>query len=96
MELKAVFNNVIVKPLDEEEILHGSIIVPDIGKEKGLVGTIVDIGEGFYTITGTFIKTTLHPGQKVYLPPIGPSKIEHNGQEYWCCQENQILAIINN
>jgi len=96
MALEAAFNNIIVKPLDEEEISHGSIIVPDLGKEKGLVGTIIAVGEGFYTVTGTFIKTTLQLGQKVYLPPVGPSKIEYDGQEYWCCQENQVLAIIKN
>ncbi len=96
MSLKAVFNNVIVKPLDEEEVSYGSIVVPDLGKEKGLIGTIVSVGEGFYTVTGTFVKSTLEPGQKVYLPPIGPTKIEHEGQEYWCCQENQVLAVINN
>jgi len=78
--LQAVFNSIIVKP--------------DLGKEKGLRGTIVSVGPGYYTATGQFVNTTLKEGQKVILPAIGASKIEHDGQEYWSCPESQVLAII--
>ena len=92
--LKAVFNNIVVKPQEEEETTYGSIIVPDLGKEKGLRGTITSVGEGYYSVTGNFIPTTLKVGQKVILPPMGATKIEDEGQEYWSCHENQVLSII--
>ena len=92
--LKAVFNNIVVKPQEEEETTYGSIVVPDLGKEKGLRGTIVSIGEGYYSVTGNFSPTTLKVGQKVILPAMGATKIEDEGQEYWSCQENQVLSII--
>jgi co-chaperonin GroES (HSP10) len=94
MSLKAVFNSIIVKPQEEEESTYGSIVVPDLGKEKGLRGTIVSVGEGYWSVTGTFIKSTLEVGQKVILPAMGATKIEDEGQEYWSCQENQVLAVI--
>jgi chaperonin GroES len=94
MSLKAVFNSIIVKPQEEEETTYGSIVVPDLGRERGLRGTIVSVGEGSYTVTGTFIPPTLKVGQKVILPAIGASKIEDDGQEYWSCPETQVLAII--
>ena len=93
--LKAVFNNIIVKPQEEEEKTFGNIVVPDLGKEKGLRGTIVSVGPGTHSLTGEFIETTLKVGQKVILPAVGPSKVENEGQEYWSCQENQVLAVIN-
>ena len=94
MSLKAAFNSIIVKPQEEEETTYGSIVVPDLGKEKGLRGTIVSVGEGSYSVTGNWVATTLKVGQKVVLPPMGATKIEDEGQEYWSCQENQVLAII--
>jgi len=94
MSLQAIFNSIIVKPQDEEETTYGSIVVPDLGKEKGLRGTVVSVGPGFTTIAGYFVKSALKEGQVVILPPIGPVKIEEEGQEYWSCQENQVLAII--
>lgn len=95
IKLQAVFNSIIVKPFEEEETTYGSIVVPDLGKEKHLSGTIVSVGEGSYTVTGAFIPTTLKVGQKVILPPMGPVKIESKGVEYFGCNENQVLATIN-
>ena len=92
--LKAVFNNVIVKPQEEEEKTFSNIVVPDLGKEKWLRGTIVSVGPGTHSLTGEFIETTLKVGQKVILPPIGPVKVEEEGQEYWSIVENQVIAII--
>lgn len=90
--LKAVFNSVIIKPIEEEKT-YGSIVVPDLGKEVGIRGEIVSVGPGSYML-GTFIETTLKEGQKVILPPIGPVRITDEGQEYWSCLEQQVLAII--
>ena len=93
-QLKATFNAVIVKPREEEETMYGGIIVPDLGKEKALIGTIVSVGPGQPSLTGELIPTTLKAGMEVMLPPLGPTKIELEGQEYWVCAENQVLAII--
>ena len=65
-----------------------------MGKEKALIGTIVSIGPGQPSHSGTFIPTVLQVGMEVMLPSMGPNKIELEGQEYWVCPENQVLAII--
>jgi len=93
-KLQATFNAVIVKPREEEETMYGGIIVPDLGKEKALIGTIVSIGEGYHSATGVWVDTSLRVGQEVMLPSMGPNKIEFDGQEYWVCPENQVLAVI--
>ena len=93
-QLQATFNAVIIKPREEEEGMFGSIIVPDMGKEKALIGTIVSIGEGYHSATGTWVDTSLKVGQEVMLPSMGPNKIEFDGQEYWVCPENQVLVVI--
>lgn len=93
-QLQATFNAVIVKPREEEEGMYGSIIVPDMGKEKALIGTIISVGPGQHSFSGELIPTTLEVGMEVMLPSMGPNKIELEGQEYWVCPENQVLAII--
>ena len=75
--------------------LHGGIIVPDLGNEKNKLGEVVAVGKGYYSATGTFIPTMLHEGDTVVLPTMGFSKMEYEGQEYWRCPENQILAKVN-
>jgi co-chaperonin GroES (HSP10) len=38
MALEALFDAVIVKPIEIEETTYGNIIVPDLGKEKNETG----------------------------------------------------------
>jgi len=94
MKLQAVFNAIIVKPFNEEETKYGNIIVPDLGKSKNLSGTIISIGPGHHSITGELIPTLLKVGQKVILPQLGPVIVENDGEEYYVCTENTVLAIM--
>ncbi len=93
-ELEALFDAVIVKPQEEEETQYGSIVVPDLGKDRNEHGTVIAVGPGKETVTGTFIKTFLKVGDKVILPTMGFTKLEHKGDEYYIGAENQVLARI--
>ena len=95
LKLQAVYNAIIVKPFNEEETKYGSIIVPDLGKSKNISGTIISIGPGQFSLTGELIPTMLKIGQKVILPQMGPVVVEHDGEEYYVCPENQVLAVLN-
>ena len=95
MKLEAVFNSIIVKPQTQEETTYGNIVVPDLGKTKNIIGTIVSVGPGYHCATGEFVPSTLKVGQKVILPQMGPTKIEFEGEEYYGTAENQVIAIIN-
>ena len=92
--VKALFNAVIIKPIEEEESSYGTIVVPDMGKEKNLKGEIVSVGPGYHSGMGTFIETTVKEGDVVLLPQMGPIKIDHEGEEYYMIEENKILGII--
>ena len=95
MELEALFNAVIVKPIETVETTVGNIIVPDLGKEKNETGLIVSVGPGQPTLTGDFIPTILKVGQRVILPTQGFTRLPYNGEDYYVGPENQILALIN-
>lgn len=44
-QIKPLFSNVLVKPLEAEEKTASGIILPDSAKEKPQVGLIVAVGE---------------------------------------------------
>ena len=94
MELEALFDAVIVKPIEVEETTYGNIIVPDLVKEKNEMGTVVAVGPGKPTISGTFIPTNLKVGDRVVLPTMGFTKLPYNGEEYYVGPENQVLAKV--
>ena len=94
MNLEATFNAVIVKPLEEVETKYGSIVVPDIGKDKNEHGEVISVGPGQHTISGAFIETSTKVGDIVILPTQGFTKLEHDGVDYYVGPENQILAKV--
>ena len=94
MKLEALFNAVIVKPIEAEEEKYGSIVVPDMGKDKNERGEVIAVGPGQHTISGTFIETSTKVGDVVVLPTQGFTRLEHDGEEYYVGPENQILAKI--
>lgn len=95
MALEALFNAIIVKPVEIEETSYGGIIVPDLGNEKNKTGKVVSVGKGHYSVTGTWIDTILQEGDVVVLPTMGFTKFEYEGEEYWIGRENDVLAKIS-
>jgi len=95
MKLEAIYNAVIVKPVEAEETSYGGIIVPDLGNEKNKLAEVVAVGPGHYSATGAWMDTVLKVGDTVVLPTMGFSKLEYEGEEYWIGPENQVLAKIN-
>ena len=92
MNLEALFNAVIVKPIEQNEEMYGSIVVPDMGKDKNEHAVVVSVGPGQHTHMGHFIPAEIKVGDEVVLPTQGFTKIEHNGEEFYVGPENQILA----
>ena len=96
-ELQAVFDGIIVKPVESEDTLYGHVIAPDDGKEKSNVAEVVSVGPGRPSLTGDkFIETIIRVGDTVILPAMGPSKFDFQGEEYYICAENMVLGIIKN
>ena len=94
MNLEALFDAVIVKPIENEEVTYGGIIVPDMGKELNEVGEVLAVGPGKHTHSGEFLKTTIKVGDRVVLPTMGFTKLQFDGEEYYVGPENQILAKV--
>jgi chaperonin GroES len=95
MSLEALFNAVVVKPVEFEEQMYGNIVVPDMGKEKNQTAEVISVGPGHKSITGEFIETVLQPGDTVILPTMGFTRFEWEGDEFYIGKENDILAKIS-
>jgi len=94
-KLEALFDAVIVKPLEEDdEKMYGSIFIPDAGKDRNEKGTVVAVGPGSEIAGIGFVPTTVKLGDVVILPTMGFSKLQFQGDEYYIGNERQILARI--
>lgn len=87
-------NHIVIKQQDETETMYGNIVVPDMGKEKPLMGEVIAVGPGFYTVTGTWIDTFIRIGEVVVFPSFGGTKMTIDGEEYIVMKENDLLAVL--
>lgn len=95
MKLKAVFDSIIVKPLEEEEQTAGSLILPDLGKERHITGDVVSVGPGRPSFsTGEIIPTLIKVGDRVLLPKVGVTTLETDEGEFLACDELKVLAVV--
>jgi|TARA_R110000782_G_scaffold187381_1_gene277549 chaperonin GroES len=94
MALEALFDAVIVKPIEIEETTYGNIIVPDLGKEKNETAEVISVGPGRMLQDGTVKPLPLNVGDKVVLPTMGFTKLPYDGEEYYVGPGNQVLAKI--
>ena len=94
-KLEALFDAVIVKPLEEDdEKMYGSIFIPDAGKDRNEQGEVVAVGPGSEYPGIGFVHTQVKIGDIVILPTMGFSKLQFQGDEYYIGKEREILAKI--
>jgi len=94
MNIKPLHNHVVIKQQDETETMYGNIVVPDLGKEKPLMGEIIASGPGLINLNGVLIPNTVEVDQIVIFPAFGGQKITVDGEEYVVCKEQDLIAIL--
>jgi co-chaperonin GroES (HSP10) len=52
--IEALYNAVVVKPVEMEETMYGNIVVPDLGNDTNKTAEVVAVGPG-YTAMGVLI-----------------------------------------
>jgi chaperonin GroES len=94
-ELKPTNDRILLKPIDEGEQTYGSIVIPDMGKEKPEIGQVLAIGPGRMSENGTMMLVrSCKVGDLVMIPKIGTLRIDYDGEEYYIAQDREVLAVI--
>jgi chaperonin GroES len=94
INIKPLFDNVLVKPLEAEEKLPSGIILPDSAKEKPQMGEIMAVGPGSVDEKGKKVPMVVKVGEKVMYKKWGGNEIKVNGQEWMLVEQKDILAIV--
>ena len=62
-------DRVVVKPIDEGEQMYGSIVVPDMGKERPEMGQVIAVGPGRLSEFGKMVPVrSCAVGDTVLIP----------------------------
>ena len=88
-------DRIVIKAIDDGEQMYGSIVVPDMGKEKPEMGEVLAVGPGRLSEYGKMIPIrSCKVGDIVLVPKIGSLRIDFDGEEYYITRDSEILAVV--
>ena len=94
ISLKPLGNRVVVKPVEEEDITAGGIVLPESAKEKPQKGEILAIGPGDRDDDGKRIELDVAEGDIVLYAKYSGTEIKMDGDKLLILRESDILAIV--
>ena len=87
-------DKIVILPQEEGEQMYGNIVVPDAGKEKPEIGTVLAVGPGRISTNGTLIPNRIEVGAKVMVPKFGAQVVVVENETYIVAGESDVLGII--
>ena len=93
-KIKPLADRVLVKPLEEEMVERGGIIIPDTAKEKPQHGEVIAVGSGKTSDSGDKMEMEVKKGDKILYGKYSGTEVTIDGVEYLIMRESDILAII--
>jgi len=95
MQIEPLHDNVVVKPLNQEEVTASGIVLPDtVDKEKPMQGEVIAVGPGRTQENGQVAPVGVKAGEKVLFTKYAPDEIEIDGEEYLVVSADKILGIV--
>lgn len=94
MNIKPLFDNLLIKPVKAEEKSAGGIILPETAKEKPQIGEVMAVGEGVRDEKGKLIPMVVKVGQKVMYTKWGGNEVKVGNEEWKLVKQSDILAIV--
>lgn len=94
LTLKPLGDRLVVKPLEEEEMTPGGIVLPETAKEKPQKGEVLAVGPGSRDDEGKYIAMDISVGDKVLYAKYGGTEVKVDGDKLLILRESDILALI--
>ena len=96
MNIRPLYDRIVVKRIEEKETLRGGIIIPDSAKEKPMEGEVVAIGNGRMLEDGTIVPLDVKVGDRILFGKYSGSEIKLDGEDYMIFREDDVLGILAN
>ena len=93
MQLKPLFDKVVIKKSEVEETTKVGIILTGSAKEKPDVYEVVAVGPGGM-VDGKEVKMVLGVGDRVIVGKYSGTEVKLDGVEYTVVAQSDILAVV--
>ena len=94
MNIRPLYDRVVVKRIEEQETTRNGIVIPDSAKEKPQEGEVMAIGKGKRLDDGKLVALDVQVGDRILFGKYSGSEIKLDGTEYIIMREDDVLGIL--
>src|SRR5229473_5732614 len=95
MNIRPLYDRIVVKRIEEQETTQNGIIIPDSAKEKPQEGEVIAVGQGKRLEDGNLIALEVKAGDRVLFGKYSGSDTKVDGTEYIIMREDDVLGIVD-
>ena len=93
MNIKPLFDRVVIKNVETEEVTRGGIVLPGSAKEKPQMAEVLAVGPGGM-VDGKEVVMTVKVGDHVITSKYSGTQVKIDGEELTIVRQGDIVAIV--
>jgi chaperonin GroES len=94
MQIRPLYDRIIVKRLEEERQTASGIVIPDTAKEKPEQGEVTAVGHGRLMQDGSVLPLQVKPGERVLFGKYAGQTVKIDDEEFLVLKEEDVLGVI--
>jgi len=94
MKVRPLADRILVKRVEEEEVVRGGIIIPDTAKEKPQEAKVIAVGPGRLGEDGKRMPMEVKKGDRILMGKYAGTEVKIDGEEHIIMREDDVLAVI--
>jgi chaperonin GroES len=95
MNIRPLYDRIVVKRIEEQETTGSGIVIPDSAKEKPQEGEVVAVGRGKRLENGELVALDVKVGDRILFGKYSGNETKLNGAEYIIMREDDVLGILD-
>ena len=94
MNIRPLYDRIVVKRVEQQEVMQGGLYIPDSAKEKPQEGKVIAVGNGRVNEDGKRIALDVKSHDRILFGKYSGSDIKRDGDEYLIMREDEVLGIL--
>ncbi len=94
MNIRPLYDRIVVKRIEEQETKIGGLFIPDSAKEKPQEGEVVAVGKGKRLEDGKVAPLDVQKGDRILFGKYSGSEIRIDGEELLIMREDEVLGVL--
>jgi chaperonin GroES len=95
MNIRPLYDRIVVKRIEEQETTRKGIIIPDSAKEKPQEGEVMAVGRGKRLEDGKLVDLDVKAGDRILFGKYSGNEITLQGTEYIIMREDDVLGVLD-